>query len=65
MFFEINKNLCDCYAGLDPIRLLDYPAEDVFDLINGLIGYSKRQKKDKGKNGTAGVVRKKAGDNWF
>ena len=65
MFFEINKNLCDCYAGLDPIRLLDYPAEDVFDLINGLIGYSKRQKKSKGNSGTSGVVRKKAGDNWF
>ena len=65
MFFEINKNLCDCYAGLDPIRLLDYPAEDVFDLINGLIGYGKRQKKGKGNSGANGEVRKKAGDNWF
>lgn len=65
MFFEINKNLCQCYSGLDPIRLLDYPAEDVFDLINGLTSYSKRQKKNKGSSGANGVVRKKAGDDWF
>ena len=68
MFFEINKNLCDCYAGLDPLKLLDYPAEDVFDLINGLTSFSRRQDKgnkgDKG-GGTNGVVRKAAGDNWF
>ena len=65
MFFEINKNLCDCYSGLDPIKLLDYPAEDVFNLINGLICYGKRKKNDKKGNGSNGVVRKKAGDNWF
>lgn len=65
MFFEINKNLCQCYSGLDPIKLLDYPAEDVFDLINGLIGFGKRQKKSNNSNGANGVIRKKAGDNWF
>lgn len=65
MFFEINKNLCDCYSGLDPIKLLDYPAEDVFDLINGLISYGQRKKNNKKGGGANGVVRKKAGDNWF
>lgn len=67
MFFDINKSLCDTYAGLDPVKLLDYPAEDVFDLINGLMDYNKRnndsgtKNKDKGKN----EIRRKAGDNWF
>lgn len=64
MFFEINKSLCDSYSGLDPIKLLDYPAEDVFDLINGLISYNARNKKNK-KNNKPSVVRKKAGDSWF
>ena len=61
MFFDINKALCDSYSGLDPIKLLDYPAEDVFDLINNTISYNKRNKKEN--NST--VIRRKAGDNWF
>lgn len=69
MFFEINKALCDTFPGLDPVKLLDYPAEDVFELINGLVMYNNRQRKDKGKGtgGTSkpGVIRRPAGDNWF
>lgn len=61
MFFDINKGLCETYSGLDPIKLLDYPAEDVFDLINNTISYNKRNKK---KNNSA-VIRREAGDNWF
>ena len=63
MFFDINKSLCETYAGLDPIKLLDYPAEDVFDLINNTISYNKRNDKQ-GENNN-GVIRRKAGDNWF
>lgn len=63
MFFEINKILCDTFTGLDPIKLLDYPAEDVFDLINGLTAYNKRD--SKGAKKSSGVIRKKAGDDWF
>lgn len=66
MFFDINKSLCEAFAGLDPIKLLDYPAEDVFNLISGLIDHNKRTNKESNasaKNG--GVIRKKAGDNWF
>ena len=62
MFFDINKSLCDTYAGLDPIKLLDYPAEDVFDLINNTVAYNKRNSKDKS---NSGVIRRKAGDDWF
>lgn len=64
MFFDINKILCDTYAGLDPIKLLDYPAEDVFNLINGLTDYNKRNDSKGGKSNNT-VIRKKAGDDWF
>ena len=63
MFFDINKALCASYAGLDPIKLLDYPAEDVFDLINGLTDYNKRNNKDS--KTTNGKIRRPASDNWF
>lgn len=63
MFFEINKSLCESYAGLDPIKLLDYSAEDVFDLINNTIAYNNRNKKKNDNNSS--VIRRKAGDNWF
>lgn len=63
MFFDINKALCEAYSGLDPIKLLDYPAEDVFDLINNTICFNKRNSKKKNIN--SGVIRREAGDNWF
>lgn len=62
MFFDINKVLCESYSGLDPIKLLDYPAEDVFNLINDTISFNKRNKKEKN---NSHVIRRPAGDNWF
>lgn len=62
MFFDINKTLCESYRGLDPIKLLDYPAEDVFDLINNTIAYNNRSSK---KKNNSSVTRRPAGDNWF
>ena len=62
MFFDINKALCEAFTGLDPIKLLDYPAEDVFDLINNMISYNSRNSKQN-KNST--VIRRQASDNWF
>lgn len=59
MFFEINKSICDTFNGLDPIKLLDYPAEDVFELINNMIAYNNRNEN----NST--VIKRKAGDDWF
>lgn len=64
MFFEINKGLCETYNGLDPIKLLDYPAEDVIELINHTISYNQRHKNDN-KSEKSNVIRKKARDNWF
>ena len=40
-----------------------YPAEDVFNLINGVVDYNNRN--GKGKQNKAGVIRRPAGDNWF
>lgn len=64
MFFEINRSLCEAYTGLDPLSLLDYPAEDVIELINHTLSYNKRHsntdKADKPK-----VIRRPASDNWF
>lgn len=62
MFFEINRNLCETYSGLDPIKLLDYPAVDVIDLINQTLTYNQRKNKSKSKSK---VIRRQAGDNWF
>lgn len=62
MFFDINKALCEAFTGLDPIKLLDYPADDVFELINNMISYNSRNSKQN-KNST--VIRRQAGDNWF
>ena len=63
MFYEINRNLCITFNGLDPIKLLDYPAVDVFELINQTMAYNQRNSKDKSNN--TNVIRKQAGDNWF
>lgn len=62
MFFDINKTLCEDYGGLDPIKLLNYPAEDVFDLIKNTIRYNSKKKKQSKKET---VIRKPAGNNWF
>lgn len=63
MFFDINKNLCDMYTGLNPLDLLDYPAEDVFNLISDTVDYNNRNDKDDHKK--SGVIRREASDNWF
>lgn len=63
MFFDVNKSLCDVYSGLNPLELLNYPAEDVFNLISGTLDYNNRTNKDKPSK--SGVIRRQAQDNWF
>lgn len=65
MFFEINRNLCQNYQGLDPIKLLDYPADDVMELINQTLSYNKRHNNENLKSDKPKTIRKKASDNWF
>ena len=64
MFHDINRNLCQTYPGLDPIKLLNYPAEDVFELIKSTIDYNQRQE-NTSQDSNNGKIRKKASDNWF
>ena len=64
MFTDINRGLCDNYNGLDPLKVLDYAAEDVFDLINATIDHNSRQS-DKGGKSSGNVIRRPAGDDWF
>ena len=65
MFFEINKSLCEVYNGLDPLKLLDYPCEDVIELINHTLSYNKRHTNDNNEANKPNIIRKKASDNWF
>lgn len=65
MFFDINKALCEAFPGLDPIRLLDYPGEDVIELIRGLYSFNERASKKNKDPKKTGVIRKPAGDDWF
>lgn len=51
------------FPSLHPLSLLDYPAEDVFELINETIDFNDRNDDKTPKK--SGVIRKKAGDNWF
>lgn len=65
MFFDINKSLCETFTGLDPIKLLDYPAEDVFELINNLVDYNGRNNKEQSRQKDSSRIRRPAGDDWF
>lgn len=65
MFFEINKNICDMYNGLNPLNILEYPAEDVFNLLKDTIDYNKRQVETGKAPDRDGMIRKPAGDDWF
>ena len=61
-FAELNLSLCRQYKGMNPIELLDYPAEDVFQLINDMIDHNDRVEAEKT---IEKEIRVPAGDNWF
>ena len=61
-FAELNLSLCGQYKGMNPIELLDYPAEDVFQLINDMIDHNDRAEAEKA---VEKEIRVPAGDNWF
>lgn len=46
---------------MNPIELLDYPAEDVFQLINDMIDHNDREEE----KAVEKEIRVPAGDNWF
>ena len=47
---------------MNPIELLDYPSEDVFQLINDMIDHKDREDTEKV---SGEQIRVHAGDNWF
>ena len=47
---------------MNPIELLDYPAEDVFQLINDMIDHNDLAEEEKA---VKKEIRVPAGDNWF
>lgn len=51
------------YTGLNPLNLLNYPAEDVFNLISETVDYNDRN--DKNNHKKSDVIRRPASDNWF
>ena len=61
-FAELNLSLCRQYKGMNPIELLDYPAEDVFQLINDMVDHNDRAEEEKA---VEKEIRVPAGDNWF
>ena len=54
--------MCGQYKGMNPIELLDYPAEDVFQLINDMVDHNDRAEEEKA---VEKEIRVPAGDNWF
>lgn len=71
MFYDINKVICDIYPSLNPLNLLEYYADDVFELINNIIEYNKNNENVSEsdtfypKKRTERVIRREADDSWF
>ena len=57
--------LCERFPDLNPIKVRRYPAHEVFLLIKRLGEYNRKQQKTGKAPNSKGVIRKKAGDNWF
>jgi hypothetical protein len=63
-FFEITVTLCNRFTGFDPVKVRQYPAQEIFLLLKRLVKYDERHAKHKRSSGN-GVIRKQAGDDWF
>lgn len=57
-------SLCDRFTNLNPIKVRRYPAHEVFLLMKRLKKYN-NDKTQQDVSNKDGVIRKKAGDNWF
>lgn len=64
-FFDITVTLCERFPDLNPIKVRKYPAHEVFLLIKRLSKYNAKQKTKSNTVNNSGVIRKKAGDDWF
>jgi hypothetical protein len=57
--------LCDRFTNLNPIKVRQYPAHEVFLLMKRLTDYNNKSDKQKNISNKNDVIRRKAGDNWF
>ena len=64
-FFDMAVVLSERFPSLNPIKVRKSPAHEVFLLFKRLRAHDKRHRKDEKAPNKGGVIRKKAGDNWF
>lgn len=64
MMYELNKSVCDTFPSLNPISILDYPAEDVFELIKQMVEYGERHPNNEQSTIKRTPYERPAGDDW-
>ena len=57
--------LSERFPDLNPIKIRKYPAHEVFLLFKRLREHDRKKETGKSTQSNGGVIRKKAGDNWF
>lgn len=57
-------NICDRFMALNPLTIRQARAHEVFLLIARLGKYTKKEARNRDRNGNR-IVRRPAGDNWF
>ena len=72
MYFDMAVQLSDRYTALDPIKIRQTPAHEVYLLYGRTVKRNMRLDKDTDKNthtryakNNTRVIKKKAGDDWF
>lgn len=57
--------LSERFPDLNPIKIRKYPAHEVFLLFKRLRIHDRKKDTGNKAHSNKGVIRKKAGDNWF
>lgn len=65
MYFEVAVQLSDRYRGLDPIKIRNTPAHEIYLLYSRTLKRDMRQGTQAMPKTNKNVIRKKAGDDWF
>ncbi|MCQ2059797.1 MAG: hypothetical protein MJY71_08240 [Bacteroidaceae bacterium] len=64
MMFELEVGLCERFPALSPFDIRRERLHEFCVLVNRLNDYTKRESKNRDKNGHQ-KIRRKAGDDWF
>ena len=73
MYFDMTVQLCDRYPAMDPIKIRQTPAHEIYLLYGRTVKRNMRLDKNTDnnrasyttKNKTTRVIKRKAGDDWF